>query len=269
MKLPCELIRDLLPLYHDGVCSEVSTTLVAEHLKDCEHCSGLLKLIDAEIELPKPEPNVQNGLLSIQKAWKKSKLRAFLLGFSLTAAAACALWWFLFEWYCVTVTPEEIFIGERSVLDNGRIVLEHGVPYPDKEPHTFVTEDGVQYTWYQRPLFWKKLESHGTTTSYWDPEAEYFLSTETHSKVSPTAWYFGKPGSDDLVLFWEAGMELPPASEAKEEQYRQIRESFEAPNAPAMPAPLNVVTLDQDEQSSIPFVPGGNIEETVVPGPEN
>ena len=39
MKLPCEMIQDLLPLYHDGVCSEVSKTVVQEHLKGCESCA--------------------------------------------------------------------------------------------------------------------------------------------------------------------------------------------------------------------------------------
>lgn len=31
--LPCELIQDILPLYHDGVCSEVSRKLVDSHLE--------------------------------------------------------------------------------------------------------------------------------------------------------------------------------------------------------------------------------------------
>ena len=38
MKVPCSVIRDLLPLYHDSVCSPESCTLVEEHLKDCEAC---------------------------------------------------------------------------------------------------------------------------------------------------------------------------------------------------------------------------------------
>ena len=33
MKYPCDLIRDLLPLYQDGVCSEESRAAVEEHLR--------------------------------------------------------------------------------------------------------------------------------------------------------------------------------------------------------------------------------------------
>lgn len=45
MKLNCEIIRDLLPLYSDKVCSEESKTAVEEHLKECEPCREELKAI--------------------------------------------------------------------------------------------------------------------------------------------------------------------------------------------------------------------------------
>lgn len=38
MKYPCNLIQDLLPLYHDGVCSEESAKIVEEHLSECTTC---------------------------------------------------------------------------------------------------------------------------------------------------------------------------------------------------------------------------------------
>ena len=33
--MKCEVIRDLLPLYSDGVCSEESRRLTEEHLAQC------------------------------------------------------------------------------------------------------------------------------------------------------------------------------------------------------------------------------------------
>ncbi len=36
MNISCEIIKDLLPLYHDGVCSVDSTKAVEEHLEHCE-----------------------------------------------------------------------------------------------------------------------------------------------------------------------------------------------------------------------------------------
>ncbi len=43
MKLNCNVIRDLLPLYADQICSEESRELVEEHLAECEDCSTLLR----------------------------------------------------------------------------------------------------------------------------------------------------------------------------------------------------------------------------------
>ena len=47
----CELIRDLLPLYLDDVCSPVSREAVREHISECGECSELLrKMQDNGIE---------------------------------------------------------------------------------------------------------------------------------------------------------------------------------------------------------------------------
>jgi hypothetical protein len=43
MKISCEVIRDLLPLYADDVCSDESKELVREHLDECLPCSVLLE----------------------------------------------------------------------------------------------------------------------------------------------------------------------------------------------------------------------------------
>ena len=43
MNKECEVIRDLLPLYADEVCSDTSRELVREHLQECPECSALLE----------------------------------------------------------------------------------------------------------------------------------------------------------------------------------------------------------------------------------
>ena len=47
----CEVIRDLLPLYQDGACSEESRGLVEAHLKECEDCRRIAEeLKQTELE---------------------------------------------------------------------------------------------------------------------------------------------------------------------------------------------------------------------------
>ena len=51
MKLNCNVIHDLLPLYVDQICSDESRKLVDEHLAGCRDCSILLKqMCSIEIE---------------------------------------------------------------------------------------------------------------------------------------------------------------------------------------------------------------------------
>jgi hypothetical protein len=49
MTLTCEIIRDLLPLYHDHACSDESREAVAEHLKTCAGCQKALADLSAEL----------------------------------------------------------------------------------------------------------------------------------------------------------------------------------------------------------------------------
>ena len=47
----CDIVRDLLPLYADDVCSGESRRVVDEHLKECPACADMLKALrTSEIE---------------------------------------------------------------------------------------------------------------------------------------------------------------------------------------------------------------------------
>ncbi len=44
MKIPCEMIQDLIPSYVEEVCSKVSKKYVEEHLVECRECKELVQL---------------------------------------------------------------------------------------------------------------------------------------------------------------------------------------------------------------------------------
>ena len=54
MKVTCKVIQDLLPLYHDSVCSPETAALVEEHLKDCETCQEVFHRLQDASSLPLP-----------------------------------------------------------------------------------------------------------------------------------------------------------------------------------------------------------------------
>ncbi len=48
-KISCDVIKDLLPLYKDEVCSEKSKALIEEHLPECKNCSEYLDALNSEL----------------------------------------------------------------------------------------------------------------------------------------------------------------------------------------------------------------------------
>ena len=73
----CEVIRDLIPLYVDGCCSENTRTLVEEHLAVCPACKeeyALMKGAFAELSPVGPTKRFTRV-----KEWKASLLQSVLL----------------------------------------------------------------------------------------------------------------------------------------------------------------------------------------------
>ncbi len=65
-RIPCNVNKDLLPLYVDDVCSEESKSLVEEHLAGCEECQGYYDALKEGISEEKIAEE-KEGLLSEEK----------------------------------------------------------------------------------------------------------------------------------------------------------------------------------------------------------
>ncbi len=61
MKYPCDVVRDLLPLYQDGVCSAESRKLVEAHLAECESCRDLCRALAEPHAAPAEESTREAG----------------------------------------------------------------------------------------------------------------------------------------------------------------------------------------------------------------
>ena len=52
MKIPCDIIRDILPLYAEDMVSNATKNMVEEHLTDCEACSAELENLRKPAKMP-------------------------------------------------------------------------------------------------------------------------------------------------------------------------------------------------------------------------
>lgn len=71
MNLPCYLVRDLLPLYHDKLCAPDTTRDVDEHLGGCEACRAALAALDAPEETTVPDAEDLQRAQALQMLQRK------------------------------------------------------------------------------------------------------------------------------------------------------------------------------------------------------
>lgn len=92
MSISCEVCRDLLPLYVDGVCSAESCALVEEHLARCGACRMEYERMGGKEGAPAPAPDAS---AVIKRAAREMTVRAML-----TAAgfAAIIIYWVIYAW---------------------------------------------------------------------------------------------------------------------------------------------------------------------------
>lgn len=74
MKYSCNLIRDLLPLYCDQVCSKDSAEAVQEHISTCEECKKIYIGMQQSVSMDSARFEKQQ-LASMQEVKKKIKKR--------------------------------------------------------------------------------------------------------------------------------------------------------------------------------------------------
>ncbi len=87
VNMNCEMIRDLIPLYSEGLCSDVSRKIVEEHTASCETCRQLLTQIPADAVPDTPMPDESKPFRKVHKKLKKSRLRNVILSVALAAVA--------------------------------------------------------------------------------------------------------------------------------------------------------------------------------------
>lgn len=217
MKLPCELIQDLLPLYHDGVCSEVSKETVRAHLDECEGCRKTLEAMDAgfqaaeELEAAKP-------LASVGKIWQKTRRKALWKGAGITAlifavVVGCLL--ALTQWKWISIDTGEMRVAEIYRMEDGRILYRLEVPN-GVWTRTFAFEhhaDGSDYIIPKRSMI-ELGEQQGLRSlldSYLMLDVAEVNAVLADQGIEITRCYLGNPDDAEQLLIWEEGMELEPA----------------------------------------------------------
>ena len=219
-----DIILDLLPLYHDGVCSEASRAAVEEHLKTCGTCREALAEMDAPLPAAEARKNTADGaaVKKISDEWKKAKWKARLKGAAI-AAAVCLLlfgaWMAATQLYLFPVPVEKIQITNVRQLSDGRVLYHFSIAddLNLRRIRFEYDEEGNKYYVPVRALItekrWDDVSSADREMALDVAEETAWAKSQGIDREVTRVWY-GR--GKDAILLWEEGMDLPAASEADE-----------------------------------------------------
>lgn len=264
MKLSCNVIRDLLPLYRDGVCADETRALVEEHLEDCASCRAELAALDASLTQTAEEQREVRALDNVAKTWRRGKLRAFLKGCAVTAllcAVLLGLFAALVGWHgAVPYDLSQMQVYDRCVLPDGRIAYR--LNYPDDRYMEYRFAEGENGEKYKIPCHsvtglgepdrrdWQSGDWH-----IYDWEEENVLRVKNGTQPT-TAYYWGE--EDNAVLIWQQGMDLPRATDAQLAEivaHFGIADTRRSPAAEAAAAAGVVVTDYPTPDELLDYIP--------------
>lgn len=148
MKISCEIVKDLLPLYHDDVCSGESRTIVEEHLLECDTCKKYLDSMNSNFIQTNAEKAAEQAKSDILKGIKKKLLRKNVLisAISVICAIAVLLGGFsLVFHYPIPISYENglvsVKIGNNGMLD---VSFNGDDYYRSYQWTTTIEKDGIK-----------------------------------------------------------------------------------------------------------------------------
>lgn len=107
--MECDIIRDLLPLYADGLASEASSSQINAHTARCPACRKLLEEMTAPME-PEPQDEERRAMEILQAHYKKQRRRTILSWIAALLAVVLVIWGIME----VSYSGEEIYVSSTN-----------------------------------------------------------------------------------------------------------------------------------------------------------
>lgn len=246
---PCDVIRDLLALYVDGVCSDESRALVEAHRESCPECAAVEASMRNAVPAPAQEEDISiaQALKSLRKHMTRKRIVTVGL-ITILIVALIVLTPMAYQELClmhkVDIPASQLDSYELSITSEGQILYfidAHSVTKAWGRSTTMDKEKGDLYIAATRPIIDLSLSTGGDepwpyaldTGVYLLEDGRAYLDSEHGAPglgQDGTAYVFDDGalssahevkriliGSlEDHVLLWERGVVLPPATSQDE-----------------------------------------------------
>ena len=172
MKYKCGIIKDLLPLYVDHVCSDESKELIDEHLLECEKCKAYMDSLreSQDVEAVAYDEETERRKVKMMLEMKKKLLFRNILVAAFTVLILGVAGTSGIHYLKRTTVPIPETKPMESIYENGDLVLTiTDAIWSDASRVRFtLTEDGTSYECVvvaMNTSKWNKLISSDKTCS--------------------------------------------------------------------------------------------------------
>lgn len=175
IELNCVIVRDLLPLYHDGVVSDISKLAVEKHLEVCEPCKQEYEELSAELSIESTENNTKNSFIKMMSRQKVKRICILITAIVLTCVLAISTMFVLTEIPLVKVSDSEIKVyrtyGYKTETGYEFFVLYNISSYNKMLLNIGEHKDNRLYLEAKRPIVFDK---YGSDDEVWFFAYDYF-----------------------------------------------------------------------------------------------
>jgi hypothetical protein len=125
-EINCNIIKDILPLYVDGVVSDDTKEMLEEHLEHCEECKKEVDLMKQELYIPAEKE--ASFIKDFKRKWRNKKLIISVVSILLTGLILFGAFSFVFHYEKVVPYAESLI--KIEIQDNDMLVSHYyGVDY--------------------------------------------------------------------------------------------------------------------------------------------
>lgn len=189
MKVSCDVIKDLIPLYTEDMLSEDSVHLVENHLKHCEDCRKFL----ADLNQPYPAPEDHNAvpLMKMKTVLRKKKTVTVALTVVMTLAFSAILFAFLTAPDYLPYSEDTIRVSEQA---DGSVVVVFDDQVSGYDINQYPSEggSGMNYHLTTYTTLWENhIQSNDKRT---------IVLNEGDEPVS-SVYYYQTDGAEDQLIY--------------------------------------------------------------------
>jgi len=236
MKISCNIIRDLLPLYAEDLASDDTRAMVEEHLCDCTECTDILESMKQKT--PVPVETTPESLNKVKRIIRRKRILSVMAALLTLITIAFAVLTYLFTPFQLT---KEQALDDFYVREDGAVVLDYssyvtGRSLSGMNENWFIHQYSTRYDVWKgdnRKSIEELYGSDGIITEeerrrYENIDVVYGTWESADGKVKSDApipwledavmvsggndwnwWYFDPTGLGDDTLLYDAGKEFP------------------------------------------------------------